>query len=629
MEPAPPKLSLVAQFDDLCRQLRDDTQEEELFLDFVQNQETCRQRWHTAELENAELRRQVAALQEDKTELSRKLAHTKDVLEKEVLRREKCERELLSKQHQLQQIREFMMNSTDRREETLTFLKEVEDDHARKLQTIDESIGSVLSPSDASDEEDCCRSSRGKRRSSRGHLVELASPQRKRKKSKGGQVEDGDGGCAASVVATTTVTVTGGKELVATSRVYTSQPHPMPGRSAPPKPPRKSVQTPSQTLASETLAETPSPTPKFSSESAPSTPVCQRRSYSSSPSESTPWTPVRRTNSAGKLMSKQHVFVTKTMTKAQTCGPCGKKVVFYRSALKCVSCRSVCHHECRDKVPLPCVPVSKTPTLARAARRGTIADYAPATSPMVPALVVHCIQEVERRGLSEAGLYRVSGGEQEVQELRAQFQRGKGIPNLSKVDIHVVCSVLREFLSSLTETLITKSLWDVFAKATELPSGDRTCGLWHAVSDLPPVNRDTLAAMVVHLQVVANSAEAMMPLETLARMFAPTLVGYSSTHVASVADLQGETRTQERVMQALLDLPADYWQQILNGGDSDDEETTGTPELKKTPGPRSKLFGPIYSSGGTGSSGKKTSWRASKSAAPGSKRRPFFSPTLK
>lgn len=80
----------------------------------------------------------------------------------------------------------------------------------------------------------------------------------------------------------------------------------------------------------------------------------------------------------------------------------------------------------------------------------------------------------------------------------------------------------------------------------ELPSGDRTCELWHAVSDLPPANRDTLAALVVHLQVVANSAEALMPIENLVRVFAPILVGYSSTHVASVADIQGKPAHRHR-----------------------------------------------------------------------------------
>lgn len=37
---------------------------------------------------------------------------------------------------------------------------------------------------------------------------------------------------------------------------------------------------------------------------------------------------------------------------------------------------------------------------------------------MVPALVVHCTNEVENRGLSEVGIYRVPGSEKDVKELK-------------------------------------------------------------------------------------------------------------------------------------------------------------------------------------------------------------------
>ncbi|XP_077550675.1 uncharacterized protein LOC144163867 [Haemaphysalis longicornis] len=127
MDATPPKLSLVAQFDDLCRQLRDDAENEDLFLDFVQNQEACRQRWLAAKLENAELKRQIATLQDANTELSSTLAHTKRVLAEEVLSRQNCERELLLKEQQLDQIRAFMMNGTENREEALVFPHEVDD----------------------------------------------------------------------------------------------------------------------------------------------------------------------------------------------------------------------------------------------------------------------------------------------------------------------------------------------------------------------------------------------------------------------------------------------------------------------------------------------------------------------
>lgn len=88
-------------------------------------------------------------------------------------------------------------------------------------------------------------------------------------------------------------------------------------------------------------------------------------------------------------------------------------------------------------MPLPCVQVSQTPTQGGShTYKGTvIADHVPPSAPMVPAIVVHCIQEVERRGLSEVGLYRVSGSEREVREIREQFLRGKGIPNLVRATL--------------------------------------------------------------------------------------------------------------------------------------------------------------------------------------------------
>lgn len=72
-----------------------------------------------------------------------------------------------------------------------------------------------------------------------------------------------------------------------------------------------------------------------------------------------------------------------------------------------INLRSICHPECRDLVPVPCIVVQiATP---RGATPGLLADYAPLEAPMIPALVVHCAQEVESRGLNEQGIYRVPG----------------------------------------------------------------------------------------------------------------------------------------------------------------------------------------------------------------------------
>lgn len=51
-------------------------------------------------------------------------------------------------------------------------------------------------------------------------------------------------------------------------------------------------------------------------------------------------------------------------------------------------------------------------------QEGSIAEYAPCTPPMVPALLVHCVNEIERRGLTERGLYRLSGADKDVKRLK-------------------------------------------------------------------------------------------------------------------------------------------------------------------------------------------------------------------
>jgi predicted HAD superfamily phosphohydrolase len=51
---------------------------------------------------------------------------------------------------------------------------------------------------------------------------------------------------------------------------------------------------------------------------------------------------------------------------------------------------------------------------------GTISDYAPSTAPMIPSLIVHCVKEVDLRGLNEVGIYRIPSSEKDVRELKVQ-----------------------------------------------------------------------------------------------------------------------------------------------------------------------------------------------------------------
>ncbi|NWZ49107.1 RGAP1 protein, partial [Haliaeetus albicilla] len=294
--------------------------------------------------------------------------------------------------------------------------------------------------------------------------------------------------------------------------------------------------------------------------------------------------------------------------RPEPCGVCGSRIRFGKAAVKCRRCQLLLHPKCREQCPSLCTP---RPHHHAWPREGVLADFAPPTPPLVPALVVQCVTEVETRGLTETGLYRVPGAEQLVREWKRRLLRAGGaLPALSSVaDIHVVCGVLKDFLRGLKEPLVTFSLHPAFLQAagewggpklgregaaspltllhgatTDIPD-DAACStaLRHVVSKLPPANRDTLAFLMLHLLRVSRSPDCKMDVLNLSRVFGPTLVGHSSANPTPLAIMEDTPRQSKvraslrrgvypgccqhphtpslpaQVVARLLSLPPDFW----------------------------------------------------------------------
>ncbi|RZC31762.1 RhoGAP and/or C1 1 domain containing protein, partial [Asbolus verrucosus] len=283
--------------------------------------------------------------------------------------------------------------------------------------------------------------------------------------------------------------------------------------------------------------------------------------------------PFKRQN---ELNMRQHCFQQKTIVMPDTCGPCEKRIRFGKSAMKCKECKALCHIECKDKLPLPCVPIVNTPTHHTAS--GSIGDYTPTIPPMVPSLLIHCINEIELRGPNEVGLYRIPGAERDVKALKEKFLKGKGAPCLGKIDVHVICGTVKDFLRGLSESLLTYGLWKNFTEAVKAKNPtDVLPAIYHAISQLPQPNRDTLAYMILHLQKVSEYKECKMDVNNLARVFGPTIVGYSSED-PSPDELLYE------VMVHLINIPSDYWLLYINV-----DNTLPASRLQQTPSTDSLL----------------------------------------
>lgn len=83
-----------------------------------------------------------------------------------------------------------------------------------------------------------------------------------------------------------------------------------------------------------------------------------------------------------------------------------------------------------------------------------------------------------------------------------------------------------------------------------------------AVSELPTANRDTLAYLMVHLQHIASCEETKMTYNSLARIFGPTIVGFSMVD-PPMTEMLPQTQKQTKVVEALLRIPEEEWNHIL------------------------------------------------------------------
>lgn len=258
-----------------------------------------------------------------------------------------------------------------------------------------------------------------------------------------------------------------------------------------------------------------------------------------------------------------HKFVHKRSFKPGTCGPCGKKLAFYGFAVSCENCGIISHVECQNQCPLPCVKIT-TPCAKSRSRKILISDYVNNDAiPKVPALIIHCCNEIEREdNISSEGLYRAAARHTEVDELHQKILKSKtGMPNLSKYDVHLLANVVKRFLSSLDESLITTTLWSHLSEAAKQHTGlEKLQYFTYFIGcDLPVANRETLAYLMLHLHAIAkNSDRNLMTKENLAKALAPTIVGNSCRNPPTTTILS-ENKTQLQIMLTLFEIEEDFW----------------------------------------------------------------------
>ncbi|XP_075528923.1 uncharacterized protein LOC142560597 isoform X2 [Dermacentor variabilis] len=632
-----PKMSVTAQFDDFCRRFAgDDDEVLSTMLDFVRNQEVCRQRWEAAEKCCNRLAKDNESLVLVNSELQAKLRYTRDVLEKEVQRKLKCEARLEALQAQLDQVRYciFGQSFENREHHMVRILKNVLSQDNFVSTVADKSVQSVLSPTSttfsslahhsedlasrevsgdtrhmllgsvplpwgpagpASTGPDPCGSvpSRPGPTPSKHTAAERCSsglgpaPAKVHFELSGSQKTSTcsgshETGGRGEVFATTMTVVAGEPGYVATvtsqmegsiSSSNSSHQRFRRSRSGP------ALLVQHSQKAKEKVASVPRSNPVLEESGLEEESGFVSRLERLGPQKSS--TPVPDTFQ----QQQPHTFISRPAVNPENCTACDKRIRFYKASFQCGACGIVCHPECRSLVPLPCGLRAPPPEAGGASHStaaksspGFLTDYAPSEPPFVPPLVVHCIHEVERRCLQERGrLYGSAAPPEEVDTLLGRLLSGRDVPVLSGHSLPVVCGALMKFLAALRETVITKSVWPLLAEAAVTGDEDKENRAWRlldATRRLPAANRAVLAKLLVHLRSVSATSLGGdgRSLDELATVFAPVVVGCSENNPPT--EVQERDRPlRDLIMHCLLGVSDVYWTDNAAPASSDPNET--------------------------------------------------------
>ncbi|XP_065100254.1 breakpoint cluster region protein [Paramisgurnus dabryanus] len=146
----------------------------------------------------------------------------------------------------------------------------------------------------------------------------------------------------------------------------------------------------------------------------------------------------------------------------------------------------------------------------------------------VPYIVRQCLEEIERRGMDEVGIYRVSGVATDIQALKTAFDTNNKDVSvmMSEMDVNAIAGTLKLYFRELPEPLFTDELYPNFAGGIALSDSvaKESCML-NLLLSLPEPNLVTFLFLLDHLKRVAEKESVnKMSLHNLATVFGPTLL---------------------------------------------------------------------------------------------------------
>ncbi|XP_068444089.1 active breakpoint cluster region-related protein [Clinocottus analis] len=199
---------------------------------------------------------------------------------------------------------------------------------------------------------------------------------------------------------------------------------------------------------------------------------------------------------------------------------------------------------------------------------------------LVPHVVRCCVEEVERRGMDEVGIYRVSGSTNDIGSLKAAFNSNlrEAVTRLRSAEVNVVSGVLKLYFRELPEPLVPTKILRSLAQALEIQDmNGRLAAMLSLLQSCPEPNRHTFLYLLHHLQRVSEKqgVNKMSPMN-LATVFGPSLLRLPVVglgHDGPTMDIAQEVVVQVQVVLCYLQCNNLPEAQTSRPHDTEDETT--------------------------------------------------------
>uniref|UniRef100_A0A3Q1BCT0 Myosin IXA n=1 Tax=Amphiprion ocellaris TaxID=80972 RepID=A0A3Q1BCT0_AMPOC len=191
-----------------------------------------------------------------------------------------------------------------------------------------------------------------------------------------------------------------------------------------------------------------------------------------------------------------HIFKSTQYSIPTYCEYCSSLIWMMDRA--CVLCRYACHRKCCSKMTTKC---SKKYDPELSSRQfGVELSRLTSEERTVPQLVEKLINYIEMHGLYTEGIYRKSGSTNKIKELRQGLDTDVSSVNLDDYNIHVIASVLKQWLRDLPSPLMTFELYEEFLRAMGQPDKREVIrGVYSVIDQLSRTHLNTLERLIFHL----------------------------------------------------------------------------------------------------------------------------------